>query len=163
MLWKDPNFEAHSRGTAWRLRCDFRHSPACKAQPVRIRQLSVKASSARGISQVPTIDLSRSALRKRGIRLGWTENMRGCSSSTAPLRQPHRAGRGMATVSEEARRCLNQRRIFRHISFLLSVDLPIFFVFCLTRDAIFDNRHGLRTKCDSGQAAQTLSAARPQL
>lgn len=154
---------ALSRSGARRLPCRFSSRRALRPQRIKIHHLSHPIQRAQFIACRHSSDFSRVAMPKPGISLGRIHYMRGCVTTTQNALSYCLGGLNRAANLLEFP---GPRQVFPMLWPIRSKfdrNNPVFFVLCLTEGLIFDNRHGLRRKCKSGQAVQTLSAARPQL
>jgi hypothetical protein len=158
----DQNFVALPL-TPRRLPCDFTAVNQLQPQSVTIRRLHrCRRSRCPGICLFPPRDFSRSTPAKGPITLYQIEIMRGFVSRFKTRGQDCRARHGVQNTrliliarplpSSPARRNIRSSADFARD----------FFLFYLTGKTIFDNRHGLLKKFDSGRRTETLSAANPQ-
>jgi len=89
------------------------------------------------------------------------EKMRGSLNETQ-VRKQHRLWNSRRTIrSRKPRGSRDQGKGTQFTARFARVTLD-FVLLYLTLVAIFDNRHGLLKKFDSGRAAETLSAVQPQ-
>jgi hypothetical protein len=160
---RSPNLDTGWRAGARQITCDFNSRRTSRAKPVKI---SAAGPGTLGFVRgrfLPQPTEARSAgLQKKSVRWYQFEALR----DGFTLRRACNPERWFGSAASPIRSVTKSRDSSSRICVVACVMgsySPVFFLLCLTGGPIFDNRHGLHTKCDGGRAVKTLSAAKPQV
>ena len=145
-----------------RVSCDFSGMRGVRARRVSIRYVPAPGRAiSQGFSLAIPRDLSRSARRQNPIRSYSMEKMRGTLNETRIRKHRSQQNSHRTIRSPKPRGSRDQGKGTQFTARFARVTF-VFVLLCLTLVTIFDNRHGLLKKFDSGRAAETLSAVKPQ-
>jgi len=144
-----------------RVSCDFSGMRGVRARRVSIRHVPAPGRAiSQGFSLAIPRDLSRSARRKNPIRSYSMEKLHRLNET--PVRKQHSPRNSRRTLRSRKPRALRDQGKGTQFTARFARVTFVFVLLCLTLVTIFDNRHGLLKKFDSGRAAETLSAVQPQ-
>ena len=140
--------------------CDFTGMRGARARRVSIRHVPASGRAvSQGFSLAIPRDLSRRARRKNHIRSYSMEKIHGLNETQ--VRKQHSPRNSRRTPRTRNARGSGNRGKGTQFTARFARVTFVFVLLYLTVVTIFDNRHGLLKKFDTGRAAETLSAANP--
>lgn len=152
---RDPNLGLGWRAGARELTCDFNARGTSRAKSVKIVNVSRSTLSSRAGRFLPHVTRPRSAgFSKESVRWYRFDALRDGFS----LKRACNPERLLGSAASRTRKVMRKRDVAPRtcvVACFIGGYSPVFFLLCLTGSPIFDNRHGLHTKCDGGRALKT--------